>query len=57
MRPVLGDRFEVRGRLVRAGRTLTFASAELFDQDGRVCARCDGMTAVVGETPGDPIAL
>jgi uncharacterized protein (TIGR00369 family) len=57
MRPVQGDRFEVRGKLVRGGRTLIFASAELFDQDGRVCARCDGMAAVVGEAPGDPIAL
>ena len=57
LRPVQGDRFEVHGRLVREGRTLIFASAELFDQEGRVCARCDGMTAIVGDTPGDPIAL
>ena len=49
LRPVLGDRFEVLGRLVRAGRSLVFAAAELHDEQGKLCARCDGMVAVVGE--------
>ena len=57
IRPVHGDRFEVRGRLVRRGHTLVFATAELFDQQNTVCARCDGMAAIVGDTPGEPIAL
>ena len=49
LRPVLGDRFEVLGRLVRAGRSLVFATADLHDQRGQVCARCDGMVAVARE--------
>lgn len=57
IRPVHGDRFEVLGRLVRRGRTLVFATAELRDDHEIVCGRCDGMAAVVGETPGEPIAL
>ena len=57
IRPVHGDRFEVWGRLVRRGHTLVFATAELFDQQNTVCARCDGMAAIVGDTPGEPIAL
>ncbi len=50
IKPVLGDRVEVLGRLVRAGRTLVFATAELYDQTGTRCARCDGIVAVAGET-------
>lgn len=57
LRPVYGNRFDVRGRLVRRGRTLVFATAELVDQEGTVCAKCDGMSAIVGDAPGDPIAL
>jgi uncharacterized protein (TIGR00369 family) len=59
IRPVLGDRFEVFGRLVRAGRSLVFATAELHDQEGTVCARCDGIVAVTGEParPEEEMAL
>ena len=57
MRPVHGSRFDVRGRLVRRGRTLVFATADLVDQEGTVCAKCDGMSAIVGDAPGEPIAL
>ncbi len=49
LRPVLGDRFEVLGRVVRAGRSLVFAAAELHDEQGTLCARCDGIVAVAGE--------
>lgn len=48
LRPVLGDRVEVVGRPQRAGRTLVFSSAELMDEVGKVCARCDGIVAVAG---------
>lgn len=48
LRPVLGKRVEVIGRPQRAGRTLVFASAELVDERGVVCARCDGIVAVAG---------
>lgn len=49
LRPVHGDRFEVLGRRLRAGRTLVFAAAELHNEHGRLCARCDGIVAVAGE--------
>ena len=49
LRPVLGDRFEVLGRVVRAGRSLVFATADLHDENGQLCARCDGIFAVATE--------
>jgi len=52
LRPVLGDRFEVVGRPVRAGKTLVFATAELVDELGVACARCDGIVAVAGGDVG-----
>ena len=52
LRPVLGDRFEVIGRPVRAGKTLVFATAELVDERGVPCARCDGIVAVAGGDVG-----
>ena len=57
IRPVHGNRFDVRGRLVRRSRTLVFATADLVDQERTVCAKCDGMSAIVGDTRGDPMAL
>jgi acyl-coenzyme A thioesterase PaaI-like protein len=55
LRPVLGDRFEVVGRTNRAGKTLVFSAAELVDERGVVCARCDGIVAVAGgEAAGGP---
>lgn len=52
LRPVLGDWFEVLGRPVRVGKTLVFCTAELQDQEGRLCARCDGIVAVAGGDVG-----
>lgn len=53
LRPVIGDRFEVAARPVRAGRNLVFTAAELTDADGVLCARCD---AIVASVSGDPAA-
>jgi acyl-coenzyme A thioesterase PaaI-like protein len=36
----------VEARLLRSGTNLTFASAEIFDAEGKVTARCDGTVAV-----------
>ena len=52
LRPVLGDRFEVLGQPIRVGKTLVFCTAELRDQDGKPCARCDGIVAVAGGDVG-----
>jgi len=45
-RPTRGDRIVVEARLLRAGTNLTFAAAEIFDEQGEVTARCDGTVAV-----------
>src|SRR5512139_3347403 len=42
VRPVLGESVEATGRVVRAGPNLVFASAEVRDGQGALCARCDG---------------
>lgn len=54
LRPVLGDRLEVVGRPTRVGHNLVFASAELRDERGEICARCDGIVAVSGRAQGMP---
>jgi acyl-coenzyme A thioesterase PaaI-like protein len=46
LRPVHGDRFHVIGRPTRAGRSLVFVAAELFDEAGVVCARSDGLVSL-----------
>lgn len=55
MRPVEGDRFQVIGWPTRVGHNLVFASAELRDQQGAVCARCDGIVAVSGHDRGETL--
>ena len=62
LRPVLGDRFEVIGRPLRVGYNLIFTTAELTDERGVVCARCEGIVAVSGGDKGKggedtPLAL
>lgn len=46
LRPVLGNRFEVVARPDRVGRSLVFASAELADEEGTLCARATGLVSV-----------
>ncbi len=53
MRPVQGDRVEVVARLARAGSNLVFASAEITDPEGRLCARADGIVAASGGAADD----
>lgn len=36
--PAIGERFIARGRVVRAGRTITFTSAEFVNGDGKLIA-------------------
>ncbi|HXE58000.1 MAG TPA: PaaI family thioesterase [Gemmatimonadales bacterium] len=51
LRPVLGNRVTAVARLVRAGQTLVFATAHVEDEQGKVCARCEGIVAV-SRAPG-----
>ena len=46
LKPTRGDRVTVEAGLLRAGTNLTFASAEIFDGNDQVTARCDGTVAV-----------
>ncbi len=43
----LGNRFEAHGRVVRAGRGVTFAEGELLDENGRVCATAKGIWRIL----------
>jgi len=53
VRPVVGDSVTVVARLVKAGANLVFASAEVLDPRGTVCARADGIVAVAGTGRGE----
>lgn len=53
LRPVHGGSVEAVGRVVRAGPNLVFATAEVRDEDGVLCARCDGIVAVSQGKPGE----
>ncbi len=53
LRPVEDDRLQVTGWPTRVGHNLVFAAAELRDQNGRVCAVCNGMVAVSGRAHGE----
>ncbi len=46
IRPVHGPSVTAVGRLVRAGSHLVFATADVVDETGKICARCDGIVAV-----------
>lgn len=52
IRPTRGDRVAAEARLIRSGMNLIFASAEIFDGEGKVTARCDGTCATALGKPG-----
>jgi uncharacterized protein (TIGR00369 family) len=43
MRGVRGDTLLARGKVDRAGGTLLFCSAQIFDGKGQLCSTCTGM--------------
>ena len=53
LRPVLGDKFVTVAHTTRVGTNLVFSAAELRDERGVVCARCDGIVAVAGTDRGE----
>jgi uncharacterized protein (TIGR00369 family) len=54
LRPVHGTRFHGVARPTRAGRSLVFVAAELFDQAGALCATSTGMVAITpAESTGE----
>lgn len=48
IRPLNGNSVRVRARLVRAGTSLIFGTAEAFDERDVVCARAEGIVAAAG---------
>ncbi|MEL1249610.1 PaaI family thioesterase [Aurantiacibacter gilvus] len=50
LRPVAMDRITVKARAVKAGRRVSFVEAELFDKDGKLCARTTA-TSMTTEWP------
>lgn len=44
MEAVRGSKVFARSRVTRGGNTLVFASAELFDETGRLCATATGLS-------------
>lgn len=47
-RPLRGDLIQGEARVDRASKRLVFASAEISDQGGEVCVRCQGIATLVG---------
>ena len=45
-KPTRGERISVEGKLLRSALTLVFATAEIFDGNGEITARCDGVCSV-----------
>ena len=43
LRPVTGSRFTAESWIDRAGTETLFASAKILDEEGRVCATCQGL--------------
>jgi uncharacterized protein (TIGR00369 family) len=57
LRPVRGSRFHARARPARAGRSLVFVTAELFDETDTLCAACDGLVAITAAEATGELSL
>ena len=58
MRPVHGDRVVAEGWCERTSARHAFTAARILDEDGRVCARAQGIVARAGgDGPGEPRAI
>ncbi len=51
IRPLRGSRLVGEARLLKSGQSLVFARGEIFDQNGQLCAACDGIASVDYEKP------
>jgi uncharacterized protein (TIGR00369 family) len=52
--PLTGQRIRGEARVDRSTRRLIFASAELRDENGQVCVRCQGVATLLRGRPGAP---
>lgn len=56
LRPVRVGAITVKARVVRMGKTLAFAEAELFDATGRLCARAASSALTMDFSPTNETA-
>lgn len=46
LKPIFGETLIVESRLIKKGRSLIFARAEIVNDKGELCATCDGICSV-----------
>lgn len=46
IKPVLGNKVTAESWLVKGGGNVIFASGHIKDENGKICARCDGLIGV-----------
>ncbi len=51
VRPLRGNTLRAESRLVKAGQSRVFARSEIFDEQGRICASCEGIASVDFDKP------
>ncbi len=51
LKPIFGDSLTVEGRLIKKGKSLIFARAEIVNDKGELCATCDGISSVDTSKP------
>jgi uncharacterized protein (TIGR00369 family) len=52
--PLTGNRIQGEARVDRSTRRLIFASAELSDEHGQICVRCQGVATLLRGRPSAP---
>lgn len=51
LRPLRGNRLSCTARPTKVGRALIFSQAEICDEQGEVCVRCEGIASVDTSKP------
>lgn len=51
VRPLRGQVLQAEARLIKAGQSLVFARSEIYDDQGRICASCEGIASVDFDKP------
>lgn len=51
VRPLRGPILQAESRLIKAGKSLIFARSEILDEQGRICASCEGIASVDFDKP------
>lgn len=51
LKPVHGNKLVVEGKLIKKGRSLVFARAEVYNDKNELCSTCDGICSVDTSKP------